>query len=305
MRSATVRVHRRREPQRNLRTTGIEVMAVHSGSLTIWKSFACVLGGFALSLMLLPADASAAGTSTVVPITTFAVTDVPPGPCAGGVQSPIVGDIAGILDELSYPTPAGLGSLLPIVSLNPGCSAAPSLLSSLINASASSSASPNGSATVSAEALGNPLLAEQASAGVNLTGTVPLSAPASSVEVSIPYTVSGVKVTPGDGEASTLVSVDPVYSGFATTAKCADGSQATVAPFNETGAIVLNLAVSSQPDVSGTATGIRFYCPDGSDLVSGVAFTVFVAAQANAGGGTTESASVSFKMSGVTATVDS
>jgi hypothetical protein len=254
------------------------------------------LGALALTLMVSPSPASAAGTSTDEPISTFAVTSEQ---CAGGTQSPVVEDVQNLIDALNYP---GSGSLLtlPTVSLNPGCTPAPSLLSSIINASNTVSSSPSGSASVSSEALGNPLLAEAAGAGVTFTASIPLSAPASSVDVSIPYTTTGVTMTPG-GEAVALVTVELSNPEVIT---CSDGSLGTISPFNQSGDIDAFPILQDIPASSGTVSGIRFSCPDGSDLVSRLGFAVTVETAVHASSGHTESASANFDMEGVTATIN-
>jgi hypothetical protein len=275
---------------------------MHIGSSIRRRSIGGAFGALALSLMLLPASASAAGSSTVEPINTFTVTSL--GACAGGTQSPIVLDLVSPLGTLGDVLPA-----LPTVSLNPGCEAAPSALSALINASNSVSSSPSGSATLSSEALGNAVLAEQASAGVTFTASVPLSSPASSVDVTIPYTTTGVNTTPissGGSYAESLVLIGPNFqSNFTDGLTCADGSVGVLAPYNASGNIVVFPIGQDVPAGSGTVTGIRMYCPDGSDLVSGVSFLVSVLTDVYAEGGQTESATVNFDMHGATATINS
>jgi hypothetical protein len=276
---------------------------VRASSWNLQKYAVAALGAFALSATALSAPASAAGTSTVVPITTFTVKSL--GVCAGGSQSQLVRDVdaqLGYLNDLLPP--------LPTVSLNPGCNApAPSALSALINASSTESSSPSGSATLSSEALGNVLLTEQASAGVTFTASVPLSSPASSVDVTIPYTTTGVTMTPlsgGSSYASSLVLIDPNFApNFSDGLACADGSVGTMAPYNKSGSLVVFPIGQDVPAGSGTINGIRFYCPDGSDLVSGVSFVVEVLTDVYAADGQTESASVNFDMNGASATIHS
>jgi hypothetical protein len=86
---------------------------------------------------------------------------------------------------------------------------------------------------------------------------------------------------------------------------CADGSQGTVSPFNETGAIDVTPIGTPTPPGSGTVSGIGFYCPDGSDLVSGLGFTVSAATYVYSASGENESDSANFDMTGVTATINS
>jgi hypothetical protein len=274
-----------------------------TGSSILRRSIGGAIGSLALAVMFLPAAAGGAGTSTTETVTTFGVTSL--GNCAGGTQSPIVADVAEEL-ALGFYFP----SLdLPTVSLNPGCEAAPSALSSLISASNTGSSSPDGSATFSSEALGNQLLGESASAGVQFTVSIPLSAPASSVDVTIPYTTTGVTLTPlsnNGSYASAIVNVDPNFAAnFSDGISCADGSEGTMLPYRETGSLLVFPLGQNVPAGSGTVTGISFYCPDGSDIVSGVSFVVQVLTDVNAVNGTTESASVNFEMHGVTATINS
>jgi hypothetical protein len=266
-----------------------------------------VLGGLAISLVLLPSGASAAGTSTVVPVTTFAVTS---SQCAGPTTMPVVegplGEVGSSLGEHStIPDPISFGS---------ECTPPPSVLSPLASAEASAVGSPSGSATVSAQAQGNVLVAASANSDVDLTASIPLGSPASSIEVSIPYTTTGVTWTtpgdqgcgafaPGSCGSGALVFIAPTEAS--TT--CTDGSKGTVSPFNGTGSIdVTPIGMPTGPG-SGTVTGIRFYCPDGSDLVPGpgFGFTVVVADSVYSDTGQSMSASANFQMDGVTATIDS
>lgn len=139
-------------------------------------------------------------------------------------------------------TPVHLGGVPPIAPVQPqlsrtgwdhpsdhqpqpGRSPAPSALSLLISASNAISTSPSGSATVSSEGLGNALLAEQAEAVVNLSAPIPLSSPASSVDVTIPFTTSGVTWSSpaGSDQAVAEVSVVPLAT-YLDSIKCADGS---------------------------------------------------------------------------------
>ncbi len=248
-----------------------------------------------MALLMFPSMASAAGTSTVQPITTFTVTTGPS--CAGGAQSPIVEPVQSLVYGLSYPGPGGL--TLPTVSLNPGCDSPPTELSLLISASNTISTSPSGSATVSSEALGDDLLAEQASAIVNLSAPIPLTSPASSVEVAIPYTTSGVRwSTPaGSDDAGAAVSVVPEASNI-DSINCADGSFGIMSGDFDTS------FTSPTPPGSGTLD-LKFSCPDGSDLVSGVGFRVQLTTSVYSASGHTESAAANFAMSGVTATIAS
>lgn len=278
------------------------VVVVKLSSWTFRKNVVAALGAAGLSLMFMPLPASAAGASTVVPITTFSVTTGPT--CAGGTQSPIVQDLLNDMQPLlgehgSLPVP------IPTLSLNPGCSSpAPAALSPLVSASNTESSSAVGSATVSSEALGNQVLAEEADTAVTLTGTIPLSSPASSVDVSIPYTTTGVTQTPG-GDASALVFIDPSSIELSEPSlMCADGSFGAMKPYFESGSLLVFPIGATTPPGSGVVTGVQFYCPDGSALVSGVGFTVTVADLVSSANGQTETASANFEMHDVTATIN-
>jgi hypothetical protein len=259
-------------------------------------SISASTGILIVALDLVLAVPQAAGAATVVPVTTFTVTS---SQCAGGVQSQTVQELQDELDGLLAPTGRG-GITLPTISLNPGCTAAPSELSSLINASNTVSSSPGGSAIVSSEALGDTLLTEEAYADVRLTASIPLGSPASSVRVSIPYTTSGVTWTQNVDEAGAGVAIAPTSAPIMGV----DGAYGTMAPYDETGVIAVTSLSIPTPPGSGTYTGIEFYCPDGSDLVSGLGFVVTVSTYVYSASGQTYSASANFQMQGVTATVD-
>jgi len=246
-------------------------------------------------LMTIFAAPAAAETSATVPIATFAMfTDR----CAGGQQSQAVENIVRNFDGLLGPR----SSLpVPVVSLNPGCNnPPPAALSPIISASNTLSSSPSGSATVSAQALGNALLTEEADAGVYFAATVPLSAPATSVEVTIPYTTAGATFTdsPPDDRADTLVVLTPTLP-----INCADGSYGSMEPYQQQGSIELLPLHTRVPPGSGTRSGLRFYCPDGSRVVSSVGFKLAVVVVTYSASGQTESASVDFRMHDVTATI--
>jgi hypothetical protein len=147
--------------------------------------------------------------STAVPVTTLTVTS---SQCAGGAQSQIAQNLQNELQGLLFPPPNKASLPTPVISPNPGCdSSAPSEMSSIISASNTVSSSRSGAATVSSEALGKALFTEEAYADVDLTAAIPLSAPASFVEVSIPYTTSGVTwSTPASSDqAEALVFIEP------------------------------------------------------------------------------------------------
>jgi hypothetical protein len=255
------------------------------------------LGAVALPFTLLPSSASAAGTSTVIPITTFGVTS---SQCDGPMTSPLINGLIADLDAVEGPKPT-VPLLFPY-----SCAAPSSLLALLASSSTTAAGSSSGSATVTAQADGNPLIGESASSDVVLTAAIPLSSPASSVEVTIPYTTSGVTGGPNNvnDTAGGLLIVGPLP--VASAIMCADGSQGTISPINESGDVVLFPIGTPVGPGSGTFDNIiRFYCPDGSDLVSGVGFAVTVADDVISQSGQAESATANFEMHGVTATADS
>jgi hypothetical protein len=285
-------------------------MSVPWPSWTLRKSAGGALGAVALSLALLPltaSAASAAGTSTVVPLTTFTVTS---SQCNGPTTSPI---IAGPLSEVG----SSLGEHATIpdpISFGSTCTPPPSELSSLATASTTAAGSPSGVANVSAQALGNAVVAASANSDVGLTASIPLSSPASSIEVSIPYTTTGITWTtpddqgcglfaPGACAAGAVAFIDPIEAPIT----CADGSQGTESPFNQSGSIDISSFSAPTPPGAGIVDTIRFYCPDGSDLVPGpgLGFTVSVADSVYSDSGQPESASANIQLDGVTATIDS
>jgi hypothetical protein len=289
-------------------------MSVSWPSWTLRKRAVGALGAVALSLALLPlaaalppSAASAAGTSTVVPLTTFTVTS---SQCDGPTTSPIIagplGDVGSSLGEhTTIPDPISFGTV---------CTPPPSALSSVDTASASAAGSPGGSANVSAQALGNAVIAASANSDAGLTASIPLSSPASSIEVSIPYTTTGITWTTPNGQgcglfapgicaAAAAAFIDPIEAPIT----CADGSQGTVSPFNQSGSIVISSFSAPTPPGSGLVSNIRFSCPDGSDLVPGpgLGFTVSVADSVYSDSGQPETASANIQLQGVTATIDS
>lgn len=221
------------------------------------------------------------------------------------VDGPL-GEVGSSLGEhTTIPDPLSFGSY---------CTPPPSELSPVASASASAAGSPSGSANVSAQALGNAVIAASANSDVELTASIPLSSPASSVEVSIPYTTTGVTwTTPGD-QGCGVFAPGSCGSGagiFIAPAEgsitCTDGSQGTVSPFNETGSIDVTPIDTPTGPGSGSVNNIRFSCPDGADLVPGpgFGFTVEVADSVYSDTGQTLSASANIQLQGVTATIDS
>lgn len=263
------------------------------------KSVVGALGGLALSLMLLPSAASAAsaaGTSTVVPVTTFTVTSSQcDGPTYLPVLDPALFDVYGTLDELVGAPPGG-GASPPSLS---SCSPLPTELSPVAgSASATSVASPNGSATVSVQALGNDLVEESAEVDTALTGSVTLNSPAASVDFSIPYTTSPFTTSgymPSGDTAFARVS----FSGALGLLGCVDGSNGIWS----TPPGQYDLEAPMGP-ASGTAT-VQPSCPDGSDLAPGVVgLQVDLLADANSGDSAQAAASANIEMHGVTATIN-
>ena len=262
-------------------------------SWTLRKSVGAVLGGLAISLMLLPAPASAAGTSAVVPVTTFTVTS---SQCDGPTYLPVAYEgnaLADLFEELAAleGLPPGDGETPPTLS---SCSPLSDALSPLVgSASVSSVASPNGSATVSVQALGNEAVEESADVDTTLSGSITLNSPASSVDFSIPYTTSGVSQSSADSSAIVAFSQSPGLI------KCVDGSNGIWSP--PPGQYDL-----SAPTGPGSGTwSLVFSCPDGSDLAPGVLGpAVYLLAGAYSDSGLGESASANFQMNGVTATIN-
>jgi hypothetical protein len=263
---------------------------------TLRESAVVALGGLALSLILLPSSASATGTgtSTVVPVTTFTVTS---SQCDGPTYLPVLYEgtlLADVFQEIAAleGLPPGEGETPPTLS---SCSPLPEALSPLVgSASVSSVASPNGSASVAVEALGNEAVEESADVNTTLSGSITLSSPASSVDFSIPYTTSGVS------QSSTGSAAIVAFSQSPGLIKCVDGSNGIWSP--PPGQYDL-----SAPTGPGSGTwSLVFSCPDGSDLAPGVLGpAVYLLAGASSDNGQTESASANFQMYGVTATIDS
>jgi hypothetical protein len=266
---------------------------VHPGSSISPKIVLSVLGGLALSLMLLPSTAWAASPATVVPLTSFTVTS---SQCNGPTYAPVLSQA---LDEVY----AELDSL---VGSPPGQAASPSVFSSCAplpaagsavygSASVSSVGTPSGSATVSVQALGNELVEQSADVDTTLTASMTLSSPATSVSFAVPYTTSGLTQTGTDDDAFALVS----FSSAIGLINCADGSYGTWS----TPAGQYDLASPSGP-ASGTA-GVTVFCPDGSQLAPGVVgLGVNLLADAYSDNGNQTAAGANIQMNGVTATIN-
>jgi hypothetical protein len=151
---------------------------------------------------------SGVATATVLPVSSFAVTSTQ---CAGPTYLPTVVNAVNLaLTDLGRPG----NPLLSIPDLS-SCSAPPAVLSPLLSASVTSEASPTGSASVSAQALGDTVVEESATVDTSTIGTVVLASPAPSVSFTVPYTTAGLTESGNAGLA--LVSFDG-------SANCADGS---------------------------------------------------------------------------------
>jgi hypothetical protein len=268
---------------------------VHRGNVISPKSIGATLGGLGLSLALMPSTASAATSSTVVPVTSFTTTSTQcAGPTYGPALSPALDAVYAELDALIGSAHPGGGATPPVFS---SCSPLPAAGSPLYgSASVSSAASPNGSATVSVQATGNGLVEQSADVDTALTTTMTLSAPASSVTYSIPYTTSGLSQTGSDVDAFALVSFSQAKGLIA----CTDGSYGTWS----TPAGQYDLSAPSGPS-SGTAA-VTLFCPDGAQLAPGVVgLGVNLLADAHSDNGQAAAAGANIQLGDVTATVNS
>jgi hypothetical protein len=252
------------------------------------------VGGLAISLLFLQSAASAAGTSTVVPVTTFTVTS---SQCDGPTYLPVLYEgnvLASVFEELDAleGLPPGEGESPPTIS---SCSPLPTGLSTVVgSASVSSVASPNGSATVSVQALGNELVEESADVDTTLSASIALTSPASSVDFSIPYTTSGLSQTTSDSASAAVA-----FSQTPGLTKCVDGSNGIWSyPPGQ-----YDLSAPTGPG-SGTWT-VVFSCPDGSDLAPGVLGPeVYLLAAADSASGQNASASANIVLHDVTGTIN-
>jgi hypothetical protein len=164
------------------------------------------------------------------------------------------------------------------------------------SASASSVASPNGSATVSAEALGNEFVEQGADVDTTLTGSVSLSAAASSVTFSVPFTTTGLSQSGNPEDAFALIS----FEADTGPTNCVDGSY----PIWSVPPGQYDLEAPMAPG-SGTES-VQLFCSDGSDLAPGamnLSVTLLVNAYSN--DSEAEAASANISLQGVTATVNS
>jgi hypothetical protein len=266
---------------------------VHSRSWISPKGAVAALGGLALSLVLLPSTASAAGPSTVAPVTSFTVTSTQcDGPTYAPVLSPTLDEVYDELDSL-VGAPPGQGASPPVFS---SCTPLPAVGSPVYgSASVSSVGTPNGSATVSVQALGNQLVEQSANVDTTLTASMTLASPASSVTYSVPYTTSGLSQTGTDDDAFALVS----FSSAIGLINCTDGSYGTWS----TPPGQYDLESPSGP-AAGTAR-VTLFCPDGSQLAPGlVGLGVNLLANAYSDNSTQTAAGANIRLNGVTATLN-
>jgi hypothetical protein len=262
---------------------------VHAAS---WKSIVATLGGLALSIPLLPSVA-AAGSPNILPVTSYAVTSTQcDGPTYLPVLNPALEDAYSELDAVLGSAP-GQGPYPPTFS---SCSPLPAVAAPVVgSASVSSVASPDGSATVSAQALGNEFVEQSADVDTMLTGSVMLSSAAPSVTFSIPYTTSGLSQSGSPENAFALISFE---AGTGPT-NCVDGSY----PIWSLPPGQYDLGAPMGPG-SGTES-VQLFCPDGSDLAPG-SMSLYVSLLVNAysGDSQAEAASANIALQGVTATVN-
>jgi hypothetical protein len=250
-------------------------------------------GGIALSLMVLPSSTSAAGTPDVVPVTSFTVTSTQcSGPTYLPAAEPTLSEVYGELGALTGAAP-GAGPYPPTFS---SCTPLPSAASVVVgSASASSAASPNGSATVSVQALGNQLVEESANVYTTLSSSITLSSPTPSVTFSVPYTTSGLTQS-GTENPFALVS----FTAATGLIGCVDGSDGIWS--NPPGQYDL-----ASPIGPGASTAsVQVFCPDGSELAPGpVGLGVNLLANAYSDNNQPGAASANIALHGVTATIDS
>lgn len=205
---------------------------------------------------------------------------------------PTLGDVYAELDSL-VGTPPGEGASPPTFS---SCSPLPAAGSPVYgSASVSSVGTPNGSATVSVQALGNELVEQSADVDTTLTASMTLSSPATSVDFTVPYTTSGLSQTGTDDDAFALVS----FSAAIGLINSADGSYGTWS----TPAGHYDLSSPSGP-ASGTAS-VTLFCPDGSQLAPVVVgLGVNLLADAYSDNSSQTAAGANIQMNAVTATIN-
>jgi hypothetical protein len=265
---------------------------VLAASSRLAKGILVAMGGIGLSFMVLTSSASAAGMPTVVPVTSFTTTSTQcSGPTYLPVANPTLSEVYGKLGALTGAAP-GAGPYPPTFS---SCTPLPSAAAAVGSASVSSVTSPNGSATVSVQALGNQLVEESANVYTTLTSSITLSSPAPSVTFSVPYTTSGLTQS-GTEHPFALVS----FTAATGLIGCVDGSDGIWS--NPPGQY--DLASPMGPG-AGTAS-VQVFCPDGSELAPGaVGLGVNLLANAYSDNGQPGAASANIALHGVTATINS
>jgi hypothetical protein len=266
---------------------------VHAASSRLAKGLVAATGGLALSVMLFPVAASAAGTLQPLALTSFTVTSTQcNGPTYLPVANPALNEVYVELGALTGAAP-GAGPYPPTFS---SCSPLPSAASPVVGSAAVTSvASPNGSATVSAQALGNQLVEESTNVYTTLSASITLSSPAPSVTFSIPYTTSGLTQS-GTEDPFALVS----FTGATGLVGCVDGSVGLWS--NPPGQY--DLASPLGPG-AGTAS-VQVFCPDGSELAPGaVGVGVNLLANAYSDDSQADAASANITLHDVTATINS
>jgi hypothetical protein len=266
---------------------------VHAASPRLATTIGLAAGGLALSLVLLPSAASAAGAPASLAVTSFTVTSTQcSGPTYLPVANPTLSEVYAELGALSGAAP-GAGPYPPTFS---SCTPLPAAAAPVVgSASASSVASPSGSATVSVQALGNQLVEESANVYTTLSSSVTLSSPATSVTFSVPYTTSGLTQS-GTENPFALVS----FTAATGLIGCVDGSDGIWS--NPPGQYDL---VSPMGPGAGTAT-VQVFCPDGSELAPGpVGLGVNLLANAYSDNSQPGAASANIALHGVTATINS
>jgi hypothetical protein len=265
---------------------------VLAASSRLAKGILVATGWIGLSFMVLPSLASAAGTPTVVPVTSFTTTSTQcSGPTYLPVANPTLSEFYGELGALTGAAP-GAGPYPPTFS---SCTPLPSAAAPVVgSASVSSVASPNGSATVSVQALGNQLVEESANVYTTLSSSIRLSSPATSVTFTVPYTTSGLTQS-GTEDPFALVS----FTAATGLIGCMDGSDGLWS--NPPGQY--DLASPLGPG-AGTAS-VQVFCPDGSELAPGaVELGVNLLANAYSDNGQPGAASANIALHGVTATIN-
>ena len=266
---------------------------MHAASPRLALRVCFVAASLALSLLLFPSAASAAGTPAPVALTSFTDTSTQcSGPTYLPVANPALREFYAELDALAGAAP-GAGPYPPTFS---SCTPLPSVASPVVgDASITSGTSPSGSASVSAQADGNQLVEESANVYTTLSGSITLSSPAPSVTFSVPYTTSGLSQS-GPEDPFALAS----FTAATGLIACTDGSDGLWS--NPPGQY--DLASPTGPG-AGTAT-VQVFCPDGSQLAPGtVGVGVNLLANAYSDNGQNDVASADISLHDVTATINS